>query len=257
MLKLILGCLAGFGRFWSFAAQVLYRSGSRPFFTRNFYRQLAWISTTCMAPVIVVLGPTGATLALQGNNIFKLFGAEPMVSSLILVALIRELCPAMTGMMLAAQAGSSMAAELGTMRIKDEIDAIEVMAVDSLRYLVVPRVLATLIVCPSISLVGLMAGITGGYAVSVAVMGVNSGTFMTNLFLLAEPFDLPMILLKSSLFGLIVGLLSCYRGYTVTGGAAQVGRAANNAVLEAIVWYLLANYFVTNAVLGLRTTWQW
>jgi phospholipid/cholesterol/gamma-HCH transport system permease protein len=238
--------LRGAGRMAMFALEVLVAAVRPPYHLEELVLQLSAISRRCLVPVLAVVTPVGMLLALQGTAVLRPYGTEFLVSGLISVALLRELCPAMTGIMMAAQAGSAMAVELGSMRIKEEIDALETMAVAPLGYLVVPRVLAATIACPMINLVAFGGGLIGGRLIAVGVRGISPGSYTAELFRFTDPSDIVFTTVKALLFGVILSLVGCYRGYRLEGGSAEVGRAANSAVVTAIVVYLVVNYVVTS-----------
>jgi phospholipid/cholesterol/gamma-HCH transport system permease protein len=189
-------------------------------------------------------------IGLQGLAIFEMFGAQRLLPSLIAVAVLRELSPVLASVLVAAQAGSAYAAELGSMRIKEELDATEIMAVDSLRWHVVPRVLALMLACPILNTLGDVAGLAGGFTMSVLVQGEPAGVFLANLWTFVSVVDLGYGLLKTTVFGAIIGLVACYHGYFTTGGAAGVGRAVNDTVVRATLGFFAVNYILTSAMFG-------
>ncbi len=201
-------------------------------------------------PVLATTLPTGMVVALQGLNVFDLFGAQRLLSSLISVAVFRELSPVLSSMLVAAQGGASFAAELGSMRIQEEIDATEVMAIDSLRLHVLPRVIAAVITTPLMHLLGTGAGIAGGWVVAVLMRGEPSGVYWANLWALTQPLDLWGGVLKTAVFGLIIGLTATYRGYFATGGAPGVGVAVNETVVQSVLGFVAANYVLTSLMYG-------
>ncbi len=242
--------LAGLGRFGIFAAQVLRRVVDPSWSAADLSRQLWLVATRCAGPVVAVTLPFGMVIALQGLQIFALFGSERLLASLVSVAVIRELSPVLASVLVAAQGGSAFAAELGSMRIKEELDATEVMAVDGIAYHVVPRVLALTLACPILHLLGSVAGIAGAFITAVLFKGEPAGIFMAQLWSFTQPADLWGSLLKTAIFGAIIGLTSCYLGYTASGGAAGVGRAVNETVVRSVLAFITANYFLTTALFG-------
>ncbi len=208
------------------------------------------IGWRCLIPVLCVVGPMGAAVSLQGMKLLQMFGTEHMLSSMLSIAILREISPVMASMMVASQAGSSIAAELGAMRVKEEIDALEVMAVNPMQRLVAPRLLAGLIITPLLNAVASFVGLLGGYLVAVPIKGMNSGTFWANLFELVSTQDLTIGLIKTSLFGLIITTIASYYGYHVTGGAEGVGRATNRTVVYSVVVVLLFNYLLSSLFYG-------
>ena len=242
--------LAGLGRFSVFAGQVAVRCLRPPWHTVALVEQTWTTTVRCLLPVVAVTAPFGMVLSLQGLEIFEMFGAQRLLSSLVSVAVLRELSPVLASVLVAAQGGSSVAAELGAMRIKEELDATEVMAVDSVRFHVVPRVLAMTVACPLLNVAGSAAGLLGGFFTAVFVKGEAAGIFMGELWSLTVPADLWAGVLKTTVFGAIIGLIAAYHGFHARGGAAGVGRAVNDTVVHAVLAFITINYFLTSAIFG-------
>lgn len=242
--------LAGLGRFAVFGVDVGWRVLTPWWDVPAVARHTVELVSRCFLPVVAVVFPFGMVMALQGLSIFEVFGAQRLLSSLVSVAVFRELAPVLACTLVAAQGGSSFAAELGAMRIQEEIDATEIMAIDSLRAHVVPRVIAVLLAAPLLDLVGSLAGIAGGYLTAVHVKGEPGGVYWANLWAMTAPSDVLGGLAKSLVFGAIIGWIACYQGYHATGGAEGVGRAVNNAVVFAVTSFIVANYFLTTALFG-------
>jgi phospholipid/cholesterol/gamma-HCH transport system permease protein len=234
-----------------FSIRSIYWTCKPPFFHGETFRQMALIGQRCLLPVICVVAPFGMLVTLQGLNIVSSFGTEGLLSSILVVSLLRELSPGLTGIMIAAQAGSTAAAELGTMKIKEEVDALSVMAVNPFQYLVSPRIIAFTLMCPLVNAIACSSGIISGYVTAVVFKGVNRGTFMENLYGFVGMMDVWGGIIKTLLFGLIIGCISCYYGYNVKGGAEEVGQAANHAVVRSIITFLGFNYFLTSALFAL------
>jgi phospholipid/cholesterol/gamma-HCH transport system permease protein len=189
-------------------------------------------------------------LALQGLKIFAIFGAQRMLPSLVTVAVLRELSPVLATVLVAAQGGSSCAAELGAMAIKEELDATAVMAVDPLTMHVVPRFLAIVIACPLMNMAGSVAGIYGSYVTAVYMKGEQSGVFLSELWVNLTPVDVWAGSFKTAVFGAVVGMTACYMGTHATGGAAGVGRAVNDTVVYGVTAFIIVNYVLTSALFG-------
>ncbi|MCB9678369.1 MAG: ABC transporter permease [Alphaproteobacteria bacterium] len=245
--------LAGIGRFgvfsWSVATRVV-----TPYWEIDETARHTWeVASRCAMPVVAVVFPFGMVMALQGLSIFDLFGAQRLLSSLVSVAVFRELSPVLASTLVAAQGGSAFAAELGAMRISEELDATEIMAIDSLRTHVVPRFMAAVIAAPALNVIGCLAGITGGYVTAVWVKGQPSATYWDNLWELTHPADIYGGTFKALVFGVLIGLIACYQGYHATGGAAGVGKAVNDTVVISITTFIIVNYFLTSAMFGAIT----
>lgn len=246
----MLDSFATIGRFGNFSGRIATRILRRPLFLNEVIAQMWTTTIRCLLPVIAVTFPFGMVMALQGLEIFRLFGAERMLASLISIATLREISPVLASVLVAAQGGASCAASLGAMRIKEEIDATEVMAVDAIKYHVVPRVLALTIACPLLNIAGSVSGVAGGYFTAVFVKGESGGIFMAELWSFMGPMDVWGGLIKTTVFGLAIGLISCYHGYRASGGAAGVGKAVNDTVVHSVVAFITLNYFLTSALFG-------
>jgi len=238
------------GRFGLYSGQVLWRVVTPPWELHETARHTWLITARCMMPVLAVVFPMGMVMALQGLGIFDLYGAQQYLPSLVSVAMFRELSPVLATALVTAQGGSAFAAELGAMRIKEELDATEVMAIDPLRVHVVPRVVATIVATPILNLVGALAGIGGGYFTAVVLKGEPGGLYVANVWTLTQPSDVLGSLVKSFVFGLLIGLIATHRGYTASGGAAGVGKAVNDTSVVAITTFIIVNYFLTSALFG-------
>ncbi len=237
-----------FGLFCVMVLQALFRP---PFFVHETIRSMYTIGFQCLLPVLAIVVPTGMVTTLQGLQVFELFGAQRLLSSLLAEAIFRELSPTLVSIMVASQAGSAVSGEIGTMRVKEEIDALEVMAVDPFQYVIIPRVIALALMVPIINAIASFGGILGGYAVAIGLKGLNSGVFIANLFSFTKMAHIWGGMFKACVFGLIVALISCYKGYHVTGGALGVGRAANTTVVHSILLIVAVNYFLTSALVTL------
>lgn len=247
----VLRFLHDLGKAGFFCIQVLIALCKPPFFWQETLRAMYTIGFQCLLPVLAIVVPTGMVTTLQGLHVFELFGAQRLLSSLLAEAVFRELSPTLVSIMVAAQAGSSVSGEIGTMRVKEEIDALEVMAVDPFQYVIVPRLIALAVMVPLINAIACFGGILGGYVVAIGLKGLNSGVFLANLFSFTKLSHIWGGMLKACVFGLIVGIMSCYKGFHVTGGALGVGRAANTTVVDSIVLIVCVNYFLTSALVTL------
>lgn len=241
-LHTFLTVLGGMGRFVAAIAHALV---TPPFFNRQTLNSLYAVTFQCLVPVLAIMTAVGMIGALQGLAVIRIFGADHVLSSLLAESILREMAPTLSAIMIAAQAGTAIAGELGTMRVKEEIDALGVMAVRPLHFVVVPRLIALVVACPLISLFGSLAGMLGGFMVAVGLKGVTKGVFVANLLDFVHMNVIFGGLLKSIVFGALIGLIACYYGYNVTGGAQGVGQAANKTVVHAIVAIAISNYFIT------------
>jgi phospholipid/cholesterol/gamma-HCH transport system permease protein len=250
-LRWLLTGLETVGGLGAFTWQVFVATFTAPRYLGETLRMMDVLVKRCIVPVGLAVAPVGAVISLQGIAIFKLFGAERMLSSFLGTAIFREYSPALASVMVAAQAGSSIAARIGTMKVRGQIDALAVMSVDPVRYVVVPGVLACVIVTPLLSVITNFLGIMSGWVFAVPLGGIDHGAFMEHLTAQITPADLWVGLGKCALFGTGVGLIAGYLGLRVKHGAASVGKAANDTVVNTIVLILLTDYAVSMVLLGL------
>lgn len=239
------------GHFSLFVGGVAARLVTPPWNTRDVWPHAWTVMIRCVGPVLATTFPLGLVIGLQGLTIFNLFGAQRMLPGLVCAAVLRELSPLLASMLVSAQAGSSFAAELGAMRIKEELDATEVMAVDAIRWHVAPRVIAVILACPVLHVLGTVAGIFGGYVMMVWMQGEPSGLYTANLWSLVHGKDLVGGILKTVLFGATIGLVACYHGFYCEGGAAGVGRSVNVTVVQAVLAMFALNYLLTSLLIAL------
>jgi phospholipid/cholesterol/gamma-HCH transport system permease protein len=216
-----------------------------PLKLRLIFKQMEFVGVKSLFVVVLTGTFTGMVMALQGYYGFKMFSAESMVGSTVALGMTRELGPVLTGLMVTARAGSAMAAELGTMRVTEQIDALYVMSANPVKYLIVPRVIAGVLMLPALTIVAVFVGILGGYFVGVPVLGINAGAFVNNITTLVGLDDLYNGLVKAAFFGLILSLFGCYKGFSMTGGAEGVGKATTEAVVLSSIWILVSDYFLT------------
>jgi phospholipid/cholesterol/gamma-HCH transport system permease protein len=227
------------------AADALRWSLRRPLRPRLFLDQSLHVGVLSL-PVVAITGAfTGMVLALQTASAFRLFGAENLVASVVSLSMTRELGPVLTGLMVAGRVGSAMAAELGTMRVTEQIDALHTLATHPVQYLVVPRLWAATWTMPALVLFSNLVGILGGRFVAVAVVGTSPFVYDERAAQFLDLEDIGIGLLKAALFGFTLALVGCYQGYSVRGGAREVGLAVNRAVVHAIALILIVNYLVT------------
>jgi phospholipid/cholesterol/gamma-HCH transport system permease protein len=216
-----------------------------PFEGKEWGKQMVRVGVESIPVVILTSMFTGMVIALQTYNGFHRVHAENFVGSVVALAVLRELAPVLVALMVTGRVGSSMAAEIGTMRVTEQIDALQALATDPVQYLFVPRVMAGLIMLPFLTVLGDALGIFGGYLVGVKLMGTNPVIYEQNTFQFLQINDLWSGLIKSAIFGLILTLTGCVRGYYTRGGAEGVGRATTNAVVSASLIILLADFFLT------------
>ena len=216
-----------------------------PLKLRNIFKQMEFVGVKSIFVVVLTGTFTGMVMALQGYHGFRMFSAESLVGSTVALGMTRELGPVLTSLMVTARAGSAMAAELGTMRVTQQIDALDVMAANPVKHLIVPRVIAGVIMVPVLTIVSDFVGILGGYFVGVVLLNINSGVFIKNITRYVQLDDIYNGLIKAAIFGLILSLIGCYKGFNTSGGAEGVGKATTEAVVLASITILVSDYFLT------------
>ncbi|MEO8700286.1 MAG: ABC transporter permease [Kofleriaceae bacterium] len=226
----------------------------RPFRGQNYLDALVYIGFASLPIVLLVGAFTGAVLSLQSVAAFRQFGLESFAGGTTGKALSIELAPVMTALMLAGRAGAGIATELGTMRISEQIDALETMAVNPVQYLVLPRLIAAMIVTPILTLLFFVIGMGGAYLVAVLLKGVDQGQWIANLREIVLLTDVLQGLIKSVFFGFLVTLIGCYQGFNASGGGRGVGMGTTRAVVMGSVTTLVVDYFLTDILLSILGT---
>lgn len=233
------------GRRTLFLLQALVALFERPFRLRLFVRQLYTIGNRSTWLILLTSAFTGMVLALQGYNVLVRFGSEELVGSLVALSLIRELGPVLAALMLTARAGSAMAATLGNMQLTEQIDAMRVMAVNPIQYLVTPRVVASLVAGPLLTSLFILSGTFTAYVFGVTVLGLEGSTFISNVRSSVEWSDVRSGMIKALVFSAMVAWICSYRGFHTRGGAEGVGLATMSSVVEVSVLILVSDYIMT------------
>lgn len=229
-----------------YAFLTMVRSPGKPF---ALLKQIHFIGAKSFFVIFLTATFTGMVLGLQGYYTLRKFGSEGMLGSVVALSLIRELGPVLTGLMVTGRAGSAITAEIGIMRITEQIDALEAMALEPFKYLMSPKILAALIAVPLLCSIFDVVGIYGGYVVGVKLLGVNPGAYFLEMEKSVVWKDVYSGLLKSLSFGLIISWVCCYKGYYTGHGAEGVSRATTSAVVLASVLILVWDYFLTSILL--------
>ncbi len=240
-----LALLAMIGRMGLFFAQTLAAVLRPPFYLREFGQALWAIGYNSLPVVGMTALFTGGALALQIYAGGSRFNAEEVVPSIVAIGMARELGPVLGGLMVAARVASSIAAEIGTMKVTEQIDALVTLSTDPMKYLTVPRVLAATISVPVLVAVGDSIGIFGGYVVGTGRLGFNPAAYLKNTADFLEMWDVTSGLIKGAVFGFLIALVGCYFGMNSGRGAQGVGRATKSAVVTASVLIFAANYLLT------------
>lgn len=233
------------GVFGLFLSKTMIGIVKRPFYTNIILKQLLIIGYYSLPVVGMTAFFSGAVLALQSYTGFARFSAESSIATVVVLSITRELGPVLAGLMVAGRVGASIAAEIGTMRVTEQIDALFTLSTDPIKYLVVPRILAAVISLPCLVLIADVIGVMGGYLVSVYKLGFNSSNYIINTFEYLHTMDVVSGLVKASIFGFIISIVSCYHGYYSDKGAKGVGFATTSAVVHSSILILISNYLVT------------
>jgi phospholipid/cholesterol/gamma-HCH transport system permease protein len=242
------GFLAATGRIAIFAGATLTTAVSPPFYPRAILRQMVEIGYFSLPVVGLTAIFTGMVLALQSYTGFSRFAAEGAVATVVVLSVTRELGPVIAGLMVAGRVGAAMAAEIGTMRVTDQIDALTTLSTNPLRYLVLPRLIAGLVTLPLLVVVADIIGVFGGYLVAVYRFGFNPAAYLARTQQYLELGDVVSGLVKAAVFGFLVALMGCYHGYYSRGGAQGVGQATTAAVVSASILILFFDYAITQAL---------
>ena len=240
-----LGLLATIGRVAIFAFATLSHLVRPPFYFREFLTAIMTIGYFSLPVVGLTALFTGGALALQIFSGGSRFNAEAVVPQIVAIGIVRELGPVLTGLMVAGRVSASIAAELGTMKVTEQIDALTTLSTNPMKYLTVPRVLAATLVLPVLAAVGDIIGIMGGYLVGITRLDFNAAVYLQNTVNFLEVTDVVSGLVKASVFGFIVALMGCYHGMQSGRGAQGVGRATTNAVVSSSILILATNYMLT------------
>ncbi len=233
------------GRFFQMVGRIFVWTPRPPYDLRELFRQMVKVGFNSIPVVFLTAMFTGMVMALQMFTVLRRINAESFVGSGVSLSMVRELAPVLSGLIVSGRAGSAMGAELGTMRVTEQIDALEVMATDPVHYLVVPRVWASTVMLPLLVLMGNAVGILGGYLVAVVLMGANPVTYTDRTFQFMDLNDLFSGLIKAAVFGFLLAAIGCQQGFYTSGGAEGVGRSTTSAVVVASIAILVADFFLT------------
>ena len=241
----LLGFLGAVGRLARFTGQSLYHCATPPFYPRLLLRQLVDIGYYSLPVVGMTALFTGMVLALQSYTGFSRFSAEGAVATVVVLSVTRELAPVLAGLMVAGRIGASIAAELGTMRVTEQIDALSTLSTNPYKYLVAPRIIAGTIMLPALVVVADIIGVMGGYIVGVYKLDFTAHSYLSKTWQYLVADDVLSGLYKAAAFGFIITLMGCYHGYNSRRGAQGVGSAVTAAVVSASILILVTNYFMT------------
>ena len=241
----VMGLLAGVGRVSIYAGATVSHLFRPPFYPREFLIQLMQIGFLSLPVVGLTALFTGGALALQIYSGGARFNAEAVVPSIVAIGMVRELGPVLGGLMVAGRVAAAIDAEIGTMKVTEQIDALVTLSTNPLKYLTLPRVLAATLSLPLLVAIGDSIGIFGGYLVGTTRLGFNAANYIQNTVDFLEAWDVISGMIKGAVFGFIVAMMGCYHGMNSGKGAAGVGRATTNAVVSASILILASNYILT------------
>ncbi len=246
--RVFIAFLGASGRLTIFTLTAISHCFRRPIYVRLIGRQMIDIGYYSLPVVGLTAIFTGMVLALQTHTGFSRFGAENAIATVVVLSVTRELGPVIAALMVAGRIGAAIAAEIGTMRVTDQIDALSTLSTNPFKYLVVPRLVAGLITVPMLVIIADIIGVFGGYLVATYKLGFNPAVYLFNTADNMTIKDVLSGLIKAGVFGFIVSLMGCYHGYHSRGGAQGVGAATTYAVVSASVMILLFDYLLTSVL---------
>jgi len=245
--RVFISFLIATGRIVMFAVTAVSHCFRPPYYGRLIGRQIIQIGYFSLPVVGLTAIFTGMVLALQSYTGFARFNAESAIATVVVLSMTRELGPVLAGLMVAGRVGAAIAAEIGTMRVTEQIDALTTLSTNPYKYLIAPRLIAGVLALPVLVLIADIIGVFGGYLVSVYSLDFNAATYLKLTAEFLEPLDVISGLVKAAVFGFLVTLMGCYHGFHSRGGAQGVGAATTNAVVSSSVLILSANYMITTA----------
>mgnify|MGYP001264302989 CR=1 FL=1 len=249
--QFFLAFLAAVGRLAIFTWRGVSSAFSLPYYPKQVGRMMIEIGYYSLPVIGLTAIFTGAVLALQSYSGFSRFSAESAIATVVVLSITRELGPVLAGLMVAGRIGAAFAAEIGTMRVTEQIDALVTLSTNPFKFLVFPRLLAGVIMLPILVLIADIIGVFGGYLVSIETLGFSPGPYINSTWQYLETKDVISGLIKAAVFGFIITLMGCYHGFHSRGGAQGVGRATTNAVVSASILILLSNYIITELLFAL------
>lgn len=241
----LLNFLQKTGQLAGFVGRSVYHAFMPPYFPAQLWRQLVDIGYYSLPVVGMTALFTGMVLALQSYTGFTRFNAESAIAGVVVLSVTRELAPVLAGLMVAGRVGAAIAAEIGTMRVTEQIDALSTLSVNPFKYLIAPRLVAATFTLPVLVLIGDVVGVYGGYIVSIYNLGFSPGSYLSQTWDIVENMDVISGLIKAGVFGFIVAIMGCYHGFHSGRGAQGVGAATTNAVVSSSILILIFNYLLT------------
>lgn len=243
--SIVLGFFAATGKLTAFILRSLKHIVTPPYFPAQLGRQIIDIGYYSLPVVGLTALFTGMVLALQSHTGFSRFNAEGAIAGVVVLSITRELAPVLAGLMVAGRVGAAIAAEIGTMRVTEQIDALRTLSVNPFKYLIAPRIIAGTLMLPILVLIGDIIGVYGGYIVAVYNLDFSAASFLSQTFDILESVDVISGLVKAAVFGFIVTVMGCYHGFYSQRGAQGVGAATTNAVVSSSILILIFNFIIT------------
>ena len=241
--KPLVAFILNLGSFTQFVAKSVYNCFVPPYYVKLFWHQFMSMGFYSLPVVGLTTMFAGMVIALQTYSGFSKFGAESAVANVVLISVTRELAPVLSALMVAGRIGAAMAAEIGTMRVTEQIDALVTLSANPFRYLIAPRIWAGIVVMPLLVMFGDIIGIFGGYVVGVYKLDFNPANYINATMINLQALDIVSGLVKACVFGFIISIMGCYNGYNSKGGAQ--GEATTNAVVSSSILVLIFNYIIT------------
>lgn len=248
--RVFLDFLAELGKVFIFTGRAVSHIFRPPFYPRLILKQIIEIGFYSLPIVGLTAIFTGAVLALQSYTGFSRFNAESAIASVVVISITRELGPVLAGLMVAGRVGAAIAAEIGTMKVTEQVDALTTLSAHPLKYLVAPRIIAAVLCMPLLVAISDIIGVYGGYLVGIHVLDFSSANYLHNTFEFLETSDVVSGLIKALVFGFVIAIMGCYNGYHSRGGAQGVGAATTNSVVMSSITILLMNYLLTLIFFG-------
>lgn len=241
----ILAFFHSIGALTMFIAKAIANCFTPPWYPKLIVKQFIDIGYYSLPVVGMTAIFTGMVLALQSYTGFARFNAESAIAGVVVLSITRELAPVLAGLMVAGRIGASIAAEIGTMRVTEQIDALTTLSVNPYKYLIVPRIIAGTLMLPALVLIADIIGVYGGYLVSIYTLGFSEGNYLSQTWKILETMDVVSGLVKAAVFGFIVTMMGCYHGFNSGRGAQGVGAATTYAVVSASILILVFNFLIT------------
>ncbi len=242
--------LKDFGTFLIFTGKVIKTILSQGFEQKLFIKQLDQLGVKSITICVITGCFSGAVMAIQSYRGFQKFGGQHLIGVVVALTLVRELGPVLTGLMVAGRVGAGIASEIGSMKVTEQIDALETLHVDPIKFLIIPKILATVVALPCLTLLAVTFGIMGGYLVSIKILCVNGQQFLQSIREYLSFYDLFGCLVKAVVFGALISGIATYNGYYCHGGAKGVGCITTQTVVRSSILIIIANYFLALIIFG-------